>query len=255
MKIYLNFLLIFDNTHIILITFQVNIYIISIKNYDPLSMLYTLIDIPKNNKFYPYEQKCSSIICTSIDNITTEKSYSAFTFSNGETSIFIMEKSNGKIVYNLIDNFNLIYIHSKKYNDENSIELYNNLINFRSDYKSAGVFSQQYKEVIICYHELFQYILVRDFLREINLQIIGLNYSPYCMSINDNGQYIAIGTKESVIIFISEGEEKYYNNNCEQVYYRGHYDIIYSLKFSHDSSKLFSTSKNEILLWDINLKV
>ena len=249
------FSFIFDNTHIILITFQVNIYIISIKNYDPLSMLYTLIDIPKNNKFYPYEQKCSSIICTSIDNITTEKSYSAFTFSNGETSIFIMEKSNGKIVYNLIDNFNLIYIHSKKYNDENSIELYNNLINFRSDYKSAGVFSQQYKEVIICYHELFQYILVRDFLRKINLQIIGLNYSPYCMSINDNGQYIAIGTKEGVIIFISEGEEKYYNNNCEQVYYRGHYDIIYSLKFSHDSSKLFSTSKNEILLWDINLKV
>ena len=249
------FSFIFDNKHILLITFQVNIYIISIKNYEPLSMLYTLIDVPKNNKFYPFEQKCTSLICTNIDNINTEKSYSAFSFSNGETSIFIVEKTDGKIEYNLIDNFNIISIQSKECKDENSNELYNNIINFRSDYKSAGVFSHNYNEVIICYHELLQFILVRDFVRKKNINIIGLNFFPYSLDINDNGSYIAIGTKEGIIIFVSEGEEKYFNNSCDQVFYRGHYDIVYSLKFSHDSNKLFTSTKNEIFVWDINSKI
>ena len=73
-------------------------------------------------------------------------------------------------------------------------------------------------------------------------KIIDLNYCPYCIDINDSGRFIAIGTKEGVIIFISVGEEKYYNSMfyCEPVLYGGHYDIIHSLKFTHDSSKLFS---------------
>ena len=249
-----DFTFIFDNTYILLLTFQINLYIISIKNYDPLSMLYTLIDIPKNNKFYPYEQKCTSLICTNIDITTTDKAYSAFSFSNGEASIFILEKSNGKIVYNLIDNFNIIYIHSKENKDENSNELYNNLINFRSDYKCGGIFSQQYEEVIICYHELLPFILVRNFVKKINMKIIGINYLPYCININDNGKFIAIGTKEGIIIFFPEGEEKIYNNYCEPILYKGHYDIIQFVKFSNDSTKLYTTCKNEIIVWDINLK-
>ena len=247
------FCYIFDYQYILLITFQINIYIISIKNYDPLSMLYSLIDIPKNNVYYPYEQKCTSIICSNLDNDNTNKASSAFNFSNGDTSIFIMEKSNSKIIYDLIDNFNIILIHSKENNDENSNELYKNLINFRSEYKSAGIFSKQYDGVIICYHEALQFILIRDFIKKINKKIIAINYFPYCIDINDNGNFIALGTKEGIIIFISDGELKYYNNYCEPVLYRGHYDSIYSIKFSQDSSILFTSSKNEILSWSINL--
>ena len=249
-----DFTFIFDNTYILILTFQINIYVISIKNYDPLSMLYTLVDIPKNNKFYPYQQKCTSLITKNIDITTTDKAYSAMSFSHGETSIFILEKANGKIVYNLIDNFNIIYIHSTENKDENSNELYNNLINFRSDYKCGGVFSQQYDEVIICYHELLPFILVRNFVKKINMKIIGINYLPYCININENGKFIAIGTKEGIIIFLSGGEEQMYNIYCEPILYKGHYDLIHSVKFSNDSTKLYTSCKNEIIVWDISLK-
>ena len=247
------FSFIFDNNNILLITFQINIYIISIKNYEPLSMLYALVNIPKDKKYYPYEQKCTSLICSNIKNMNQNKAYSAFTFSDGTTCIFIIERTNGRVTYNLLDSFNLILIHSKQYNDENSNELYNNLINFRSDYKSAGVFSKKYNEVIICYHELFQFILVRDYVRRVNMKIIGLNYFPYCMDINDSATLITIGTKEGIIIFIPVGEEKYYKDYYEPVLYRGHYDIINSIKFTHNSTKLFTCSKNEMLVWNIEI--
>ena len=247
------FSFIFDNNHILLITFQINIYIIAIKNYEPLSMLYSLINIPRKKEFYPYEQKCTSLLCSNINNINMNKAYSSFSFSDGTTSIFIMEKYNGKIIYNLIDNFNIILIHSKENRDENSDELYKNLINYRSDYRSAGIFSKHYNEVIICYHELLQFIIVRDFLRKININIIELGYFPYSINLNDNGRLIAIGTKEGIIIFFYEDEETYFSNNNKPLLYRGHYDLVSSVKFSHDSTKLFTSSKNEILIWNIKI--
>ena len=164
-----------------------------------------------------------------------------------------MEKYNGKIIYNLIDNFNIILIHSKENRDENSDELYKNLINYRSDYRSAGIFSKHYNEVIICYHELLQFIIIRDFLRKININIIELGYFPYSINLNDNGRLIAIGTKEGIIIFFYEDEETYFSNNNKPLLYRGHYDLVSSVKFSHDSTKLFTSSKNEILIWNIKI--
>ena len=241
---------IYDNYNIILFTYQLNIYIITIKNYEPLSMLYILVNIPKNKEYYPYEQKCTSLICS---NISLYKAYSAFTFSDGTTSVFLLEKENGTITYNLMDNFNIILVHSIIYADENSDELYKNLINFRSDNKSESIFSKQYKEVIICYHELLQFILVRNFVKRINMKIIGTNYFPYCMNINSNGKLIAIGTKEGVIIFISDGEEKYYNDFCSPTLYKGHYDSIHYIQFSNDSKKLFTSSKNELIVWNISI--
>ena len=84
-------------------------------------MLYYLINIPKTCKSFPYEQKCTFIACS---NITTEISYSSFSFSDGTTCIYKIQRINGKIVYDLLDNFNLILLHSREYNDENSQELY-----------------------------------------------------------------------------------------------------------------------------------
>ena len=242
---------IFDNNNIILITFQINIYIIAIKNYKPLSMIYCLVDIPKKSKYFPYEQKCISITCS---NIGTEKTYAAFTFSDGTICIYFMERAKGKIFYNLVDNFNLILLHSKEYNDENSQELYYNLTNFRSEYKTESIFSKQYNDVIICYHELLKAIVVRNFIKKINIKIINFNYFPYCVSINDDGKFMAIGTKEGIIIFIDTEEKNYYNNDkYEPILYSIHYDKVQCLKFSHDSKKLISSSKNEIIITNIDL--
>ena len=245
MKIYLNLI----SFLIIIITYQINLYIISIKNYNPLSMIYCLIDIPKKSKYFPYEQNCSSI---SNYNIGPDQAYSAFSFSDGTICIYSMEKNKGKILYNLVDNFNLILLHSEAYNDENSQELYYNLTNFRSEYKSESIFSKQYNSVIICYHELLKAILVRNYINKTNMKIINLNYFPFCMDISDNGKCMAIGTKEGIIMFIDIEEKNYYNNeNYKPNFYSAHYDKVNYVKFSHDSKKLFSSSRSEIIISNI----
>ena len=244
------FTFIFDNNNLILITFQINIYIISIKNYKPLSMMYCLLDIPKKSKNFPSDQKCINIKCS---NIGTDKTYCAFTFSDGTICIYYMERNQGKILYNLTDNFNIILLHSKYYNDENSQELYYNLTNFRSEYKTESIFSKQYDDVIICYHELLKAIVVRNFVKKSNIKIINLKYYPYCMSINDNGKFMAIGTKAGFISFIDIEEKDFYNNdNYEPISYFTHYDKVQYLSFSNDSKKLISSSKNEILVSNID---
>ena len=240
------FCYIFDNNNILLITFQIKIYIISIKNYKPLSMLYYLINIPKTCKSFPYEQKCTFIACS---NITTEISYSSFSFSDGTTCIYKIQRINGKIVYDLLDNFNLILLHSREYNDENSQELYYNLINFRSDYRAESLFSKKNNDIIICYHESLKAILVRNFIKKMNLKIINLSYFPYCINISNNGKYMAIGTKDGYIAIIDEN--KFYKSDYCPIFNNLHFDKVLCIRFSHDSKRIFSSSKNEIIISNI----
>ena len=237
---------IFDNNNLLLITYQINLYIISIRNYNPLSMIYCLIDIPKKSKYFPYEQNCSSIENFNLDS---NKSYSAFSFSDGTICIYYMERNKGKIIYNLVDNFNLILSHSETYNDEYSLELYYNLTNFRSEYKCESIFAKKYNDVIICYHESLKAILIRNFINKTNMKIINLNYFPYCMDLYDNGKFIAIGTKEGMIAFIDIEEKNYLNNEeYKPILYLTHYNKVNCVKFSHDSRKLFSSSRSEIII-------
>ena len=166
-----------------------------------------------------------------------------------------MERNKGKILYNLVDNFNSILLHSETYNDENSQELYYNLTNFRNEYsKSESIFSNQYNDVIICYHELLKTILERNFINKTNMKIINLNYFPFFMDASDNGKYMAIGTKEGIIMFIDIEEKNYYNNeNYIPNFYSVHYNKVNYVKFSHDSKKLFSSSRSEIIVSNINI--
>ena len=241
---------IFDNNSILLITFQRNIYIISIRSYKPLSMVYCPLDIPTNNKTFPLKPKCSHISCL---NIEADKAYSAFTFSDGSVGVYLIEKYKGRIFYNLIDNFNLILLHSGKYNDENSQELYENLTSFRSEYESKSIFYEKNSDIILCFHESLKAIIIRNFMNKTNINIINLNYFPYSMSINDNGQFMAIGTKEGKILFIEFEKNELFNDNYELVTYNAHYDKVQCLKFSHDSKELISSSKNEILISNIKI--
>ena len=85
------------------------------------------------------------------------------------------------------------------------------------------------------------------------IKLIPLNYFPYSMALSDHEKYIAVGTKEGLLLFITRGEENY--NSCFNLdLFKGHYDSIDCVTFSHDTKKVFSTSKNEILVWDISYK-
>ena len=235
---------IFNNSSIILITHQKNIYLIQIQSWDPLSMLFTLIDIPRN------DQKCQGIICKNED---VKKSYACFYFSDGGVFIYFMEEINGKININLSDKFNMIELHASKYNDDNSKELYDNLINYKSDYNSFVCFSNEFDDLVICFHDRLQFLFIRNFMEKQTIQIISLNYSPVSLNISENGNLIAIGTKEGVIIFINVGEKKYYNNYNLNEIYEGHCESVKDVYFSHNSKHLFTSSKNELFVWEIKL--
>ena len=86
------------------------------------------------------------------------------------------------------------------------------------------------------------------------MKIINLNYFPYCMDLYDNGKFIAIGTKEGMIAFIDIEEKNYLNNEeYKPILYLTHYNKVNYVKFSHDSRKLFSSSRSEIIISNINI--
>ena len=205
-------------------------------------MLFTLIDIPRN------EQKCQGIICKNLD---AKKSYACFYFSDGGVFIYFMEETNGKIIINSVDEFNMIKLHAIKYNDDNSKELYDNLINFKSDYNSFVCFSNEFDDLVICFHDRLQFLFIRNYMEKQTVQIIALKYSPVSLNINESGNLIAIGTKEGVIIFINVGEKKYYNNYNLNEIYEAHCETVKSVYFTHDSKKLITSSKNELYVWEI----
>ena len=52
---------------------------------------------------------------------------------------------------------------------------------------------------------------------------------------------------------MARGEENY--NSCFNLdIFKGHFDTVDLIKFSHDIKKVFSTSKNELFILEINAK-
>ena len=68
---------IFDNNNTLLITYQINLYIITIKNYKSLTMIYCLIDIPKKVNIFLMNK---IVIQFSNSNMGSDKVYSVFSF-------------------------------------------------------------------------------------------------------------------------------------------------------------------------------
>ena len=137
--------------------------------------------------------------------------------------------------------------------DANVKEIYNNLTNFKNDYRTDSIFSNHFEGVILGYHECLQFLFVRNFSKKEIIKMIPLNYFPYSLGISDQERYICVGTKEGLILFITRGEENY--NSCFNLdIFKGHYDGVDAIKFSHDTKMVFSTSKNEIFVWEINAK-
>jgi hypothetical protein len=241
--------LIFNNDAILIITVEKNIYLININNWEPLSVLFTELTL-RNNTILPKNQLCKSLNCKSISN---EKGYATFSFSDGTIVTFYLEKIKNQVNFTLLDKFNMIEMHMKDNDDINIKEIYQNLTNYRNDYKTISLFSNHFDGVILGFHECLQFLFVRNFIKQDIIKSIPLNYFPSTLSLSDQERFIAVGTKEGLLLFITRGEENY--NSCFNLdIYKGHYDSIDSIKFSHDTKKVFSTSRNELFVWEINAK-
>ena len=245
----LYFDLIFNNNAILLITVEKNIYLININNWEPLSVLFTELAL-RNNTILPKNQLCKSLNCKSISN---EKGYATFSFADGTIVTFYLEKNKNQVNFTLLDKFNMIEIYMQNNEDSNIKEMYENLANYRNDYRTNSLFSTHFDGVVLGFHECLQFLFIRNFVKRDIIKLIPLNYFPSSLALSDQERYIAIGTKEGLLLFITRGEENY--NSCFNLdIFKGHYDTVDSIKFSHDTKKVFSTSKNELFIWDINSK-
>jgi WD40 repeat protein len=75
---------------------------------------------------------------------------------------------------------------------------------------------------------------------------MSLSEWPECMSISPNCNLIAFGTKSRLL------QIKDYNQSTFQDYAQ-HSDSVSSVCFSGDGKRMFSTSFNEIFIWDVNV--
>ena len=241
--------LVFDNDAILLITVEKNIYLINVTSWEPLSVLFTELTL-RNNSILPKNQLCKSLNCKSISN---EKGYTTLSFTDGTIVTFYLEKIKNQVNFTLLDKFNMIEKYLENNEDMNIKEIYQNLSNYRNDYKTTSLFSNHFDGVVLGFHECLQFLFVRNYVKRDIIKLIPLNYFPSSLALSDQERYIAVGTKEGLLLFITRGEENY--NSCFNLdIFKGHYDTIDSIKFSHDTKKVFSTSKNELFVWDINSK-
>ena len=242
--------LIFDNDAILIITVENNIYLVNIQSWEPLNILYTELSL-RNNTILPKNQLCKSLNCKSISN---DKGNATLSFTDGTIVTFYLEKKDNQINFTLLDKFNMMEIYIQNNDDNKDIkEMYNNITNSKNDYKVTSLFSNHFDGVVLGFHETLQYLFVRNYIKKDIIKLIPLNYFPCSLALSDQEKYIAVGTKEGLLLFITRGEENY--NSCFNLdIFKGHYDTVDSIKFSHDSKKLFSTSQNEIFIWDINAK-
>ena len=241
--------LIFNNNAILIITVEQNIYLVNINNWEPLSILFTELTL-KNNSILPKNQLCKSLNCKSISN---EKGYATFSFADGTNVTFYLEKIKNQVNFILLDKFNMIEIYMENNEDKNIKEMYQNLTNYRNDYKASSLFSTHFDGVVLGFHECLQFLFVRHFVKKDIIKLIPLNYFPSSLALSDQEKYIAVGTKEGLLLFLTRGEENY--NSCFNLdIFRGHYNTVDSIKFSHDTKNVFSTSQNELLIWEINSK-
>ena len=241
-----HFHFLFNNQAILITTHQEKLFIIDVQNWEPLSLLHSeLIPIPPS---IPKNQYCKSLECK---NITSEKAYAITSYSDGTVSTFLIEKISGKIEVTTIDTFNMIEIHMSKTDDNNIKEMYENLGKYRSDYMAGAKFSNHFDGVSLCFHECLQFLYIRNYLKNEMIKSIPLNYFPYSLGLSEDEHYISIGTKEGIILFVTRTEETFTSGFNLDIF-NGHYDSVDTVKFSKDTSKLYTTSYNEMLIWEIN---
>lgn len=240
------FTLIFNNKGLLLTTCEEKYFIIDVQNWEPLSVLFSEVvpvplSIPKN------------YICHSLDSksVTNDKSFAIAAYSNGLVITLLIEKINGKVEARTIDSFNMIEYHMSRTEDSNIKEMYNNLNNYRSDYICQAKFSSHFDSISICFQECLQFLFIRNYTSNQVIKAIPLNYFPSALNMNYDERYIAVGTKEGLILLIKRNDDSY-NSGFNLDIFNKHFDCVNSVCFSQDGSKLLSSSYGEIFVWEIS---
>ena len=173
--------LIFNNDAILIITVEKNIYLININNWNPLSILFTELTL-KNNSILPKNQLCKSLNCKSISN---EKGYATMSFIDGTIVTFYLEKVNNQINFILLDKFNMIEVYMNNNEDSSIKETYQNLKNFRNDFRTISLFSTHFDGVVLGFHECLQFLFVRNYVKKDIIKLLPLNYFPSSLALSD----------------------------------------------------------------------
>ena len=238
--------LLFYEQSILISTQQEQLLLIDVKNWDPLSLLYSeLYPVPST---IPNNQLCKSLCCKDINR---EKAYALTAYSNGTVITFLIEKINNKIEVTTIDTFNVLETFLMKNEDVSIKEMYMNMSNKRCDYICKALFSKLYDGISLCIHECLQVLYIRNYIRNEMIKVINVNYYPITIDLCNDEKRISLGTKEGVVLVISKKGESFLSGyTVDSVY--GCYDTVLDVKFSGDNSKLYASSYNEVIVFNIN---
>ena len=72
------------------------------------------------------------------------------------------------------------------------------------------------------------------------------------MNISDDERFIGIGSKEGLILLVNRSDDSY-NSEFNLDIFKGHYDMVDYLKFSHNGRQLFTSSYNELFIWELKV--
>lgn len=239
-----NFKLIFNGNGVIVTTYQDKVFVLDIQNWDPLSVLYT----ETNSNYMPKNQQFKNI--DSFD-VNSHHTICSMSFSNGTIVVINVIKVQTKIETEIIDKFNLFEYHINKSEDLSTAELFKNLTKYRTNYITSGVFSRCWDGVIFCFHECLQFLFLRNYSNKEIYRRIPLNYFPLSISLSVGENYMAIGTKEGIVLFITRIDNNI-NTGFNLDVFKGHYSGIKSLAITEEKNQLITSSNSEIIVWTIN---
>ena len=238
-----NFKLIFNGSGILVTTYQDKVYVLDFQNWDPISVLYTEC----NNNYIPKNQQFKDIACLDINS---HSSLCSMTFSNGTIILSNITKNQSKINMEIVDKFNLFEYHISKSEDLTTAELFKNLTKYRTNYHCSSLFSSSWENILFAYHECLQFLFLRNFNTKEIFRRIPLNYFPMSLSLSLTENYISLGTKEGLILFITRNDNDI-NTGFNLDILKGHYSPVKTLAFADNKTQLISASHSEILVWEI----
>lgn len=91
---------------------------------------------------------------------------------------------------------------------------------------------------------------MRNYTQNEVFKRIPLNHFPVSLTVSPQENYIAIGTKEGIILFITKIDNTV-NSGFNLDIFPGHFDYVKSIAFNNDCDKLISSSYSEIIVWKI----
>jgi len=91
---------------------------------------------------------------------------------------------------------------------------------------------------------------MRNYTRNEVFKRIPLNYFPASIALSPSENYIAIGTKEGFILYITKVDNTI-NSGFNLDIFSGHFDYVKALSFDNDCEKLISSSYSEVIVWKI----